>query len=690
MKQELKKFIETQKERFEKYDTGINWNDNKWDVRKWLPIRGNGKYLKFTDTSKNGLNFSEEYSSFMKAFCVYMYWKRRIGYIAINNYGVELTRHYKLIMYLRGETSPTQLTKWHFERALELRKEQGYKNLYDSISNLKLIADTLDELNIPDTKIQFEHRVKPNEAHYKHKELSKIEDDNYRDDTKLPSFELFSAYAKCTNNPINDNEEILLRTIDLLIATGQRGNEVAVIPFDCMVFREKRNKDGKLIRDENGNIIYSTGIKYYAEKNFEEKIHYLADQDIGFVCYVVQKLKILTKEAREVAKWQENNPNRVWDIDPCEIIDDDIVIKYLQYKSLDGLHLFLQKHNVKILGSFKVNDSKIKHSNGRRVLKRQCYKAGDIEQVLLKLIPDHNDFRVNNRGNVKTVLKTSEILSVRFNRAFAFKRRSSNIFKVFPHRTKLVEINQALGANPQLESIFERRGLTEADGSKIKTTSHSFRHWRNTIYHLTGMSNVQQALSLGRKDLSQNTFYQHETLREKTEQHRNFLNYSNTTEKLIHLRNGIREKKILGPMSDLYHKIKKQQNSNNAEEFLKTHANALHLTPYGGCTHDFSQTPCLKHLQCWNGCSHLHRLGGKEETNNLTKLLNSFEELIKHQEEQEIESIWNKGLRTKITNLKQALDMKLGNSPTPVFPNEKPLHGLKLKKSSIKNQNEKS
>lgn len=51
-------------------------------------------------------------------------------------------------------------------------------------------------------------------------------------------------------------------------------------------------------------------------------------------------------------------------------------------------------------------------------------------------------------------------------------------------RTELKEINAALGAVPGMESVFDRRNLVEADGSRIVLTSHQPRHWRNTLYEL--------------------------------------------------------------------------------------------------------------------------------------------------------------------------------------------------------------
>lgn len=684
----LTKFVEEQKAYFNDLNLEINWDDYKWDVSKWIPHRGSDKYLDFrTIKSKltelqSGKPIPPEYSDFMKSMALYLRRKRNTGFISIRNYVMEMRRLYTIVMAPRKEVSPTQLTRWHFEQAHQYRKEERYKNLYDSAANLKLIADTVDDLKILNSKISFEHGLKQKRSYHKVENLQQIYDDEQRDESKTPSMELFEAYAQCTNNPINDNEEILLRTIDLLIAMGQRGNEVTVIPLDCWVEKEKYDKKGVIVRDANGDPIKNYGIRYFAEKHHEPRIHYLSDQDVPFTRRAITRLEELTKEIREVAAWQEEN-GKIWPFEN-DVIDDDSLLKIMCFASPFGLHKYMERKQIETVKE-DCNMSRGVNHGGKRYLRRRWYKTNDIEAKLVDAKPDHFDFRVNENGNIKTVLKTSEILSIRFEGAYRFKERGTNLMRIFPHRTTLKEINYALGAVAGYQSIFERRDFTEADGSRMKTTSHSFRHWRNTIYQLTGMTNVQQALALGRKDITQNPYYQHETLREKTEEHRNFVSFNDNIEKINYLRKGIKSGSIKGPLASLYEKIKKEQNSENADEFLSTHASALHVTPFGGCTHDFSQTPCTKHLQCWNGCSNLHRTTESKENDRLESLLKELTKLYDNLgKKTDSNSVWLQDLKTKIDNLKKALDIKPINKPVQVFPDGEQLNLFSTRTSSVK------
>ena len=693
MKQ-IEKFIKNQKEWLEQSNYGIDWSSDKWITTQWLPHRGLDRGISFKvirssqeNTPAAGSSIPSEILDFFKALIVYMQRKRDSGFIATKNYVMELRRLYSLIMFSRNEDSPMNLTFWHFNELLETRKRDNYKNIYDAAVNIKLIADTIDSLNLLESSVDFEHLCKPEKSYYRIDRLSKIDDDNHRDDTKMPSMQAFEAYAYCSNNPISENEEVLLRTIDLLIAMGQRGNEVTCIPLDCWTESETYDDSGEIVKDSQGNPIKSYGIRYFAEKQFKPRIHYLSDYDVPFAKRAIERLKTLTEETRSVAKWQESNPGKIWNFE-SEIINDDLLISILRFKTVKNLHLFLKRNEIPVIIE-DTNPYRDPPSNGqRRIIKRNWYNVRHLDEKLNYLVPDHNDFGVIMNGKKETILKTSEILSIGFEGALSIKNRRENIYKIRPRRLSIRDLNNALGTTKISKSIFDVRELTEANGDRIKLSTHSFRHWRNTIYHLTGMTDVQQALALGRQDLSQNPYYQHTTLKEKTEKHRLFHLFNSSNEKLSYLKNGIKKGSISGPLQAVYTKIKREQNSETAEEFLNTHANALHITPYGGCTHDYSQSPCTKYLQCWNGCLHLHRTGNPEETKRLNELRKTLEiSLVKIKLEQSNATKWVMDLETKIENLKNAINLEAAGGSLQVFPNGRSMAPLP-KISSVKSENE--
>jgi hypothetical protein len=527
------------------------------------------------------------------------------------------------------------------------------------------VAELIDRKRLTFLPLQFQHGVLPKNQYLRYVSMTDPErhEKLRRDEDKLPSREALEAYAQCTNDPVNDGEEILLRTIDLLIAMGQRANEVACIPLDCWVEHPLKNGRGEIVADAHGSPIFEVGIRYYPEKHFETRIHWLADQDIPLARRAVTRLVDLTIEAREVARWQEENPGRLWEYSANQELHEDELLKTLGYASRRNLYLYLCV-NKKIKPSNEIAD---KYS--ARI--DRYYRAGDIEALLTPLLKDHIVLKQKVNGKWRIILRTSETLSIRFDGDFRFIR-SANLIKVLPKRTSLIEINSALGANLLTQSIFDRRKLTEADGSRIALTSHQPRHWRNTLYALAGMSNVQQALAMGRKKLDQNAVYQHTSLQERTESHHDFLAFSSIQEKLSFMHEGIRARRIIGGITDTYHHLKKTKDLVTAERFLSMHAQAMHVTPYGACAHDFSQAPCPKHLQCWNNCAHLHRTGAKGEQQHIHDQIRSSEmALVKMKENAAGEygaDVWVRELEKKVENMKKALRITPQGSPIKVFP----------------------
>ncbi|WP_047788769.1 hypothetical protein [Tenacibaculum mesophilum] len=238
----LDNFINEEKELFKIKGQNIVWDDITWDIETWLFHRGTNKLFSFKSKKRfskelpsyylktNGSPLPHPYIDFVKSCISYLKRTRNQKYASLYAYLNEFKRIY-IIMHMRGETSPEKLTRWHFEEVINYLKSINYKNLYDSATNLKVISNILDSKKITDHPINFIHNITPENHYYSKKEITKTDVD-YRNEDKLPSYEALKAYAECTNVPINPNEEILLRAIDLLIATGMRVNEVAFIPYD--------------------------------------------------------------------------------------------------------------------------------------------------------------------------------------------------------------------------------------------------------------------------------------------------------------------------------------------------------------------------------------------------------------------------------------------------------------------------
>ncbi|MCF7202516.1 hypothetical protein [Pseudomonas oligotrophica] len=688
-RQNLERFITQEQAIFRSLPISTQWSEPLWEIGNWLPQRDPGKHTLTFETHRQSLEKTGypapnkgplpfAFQDFSKALIVYLQRTRNLKFSMVVAYNIVVRRLYNPL-FERGVSDPALLTQGDFDRVVGFLRESGYKNFYDAISYLQVIADTIDNHQLTEIAIHFEHDARPEKR--RHDYISLHDPDRAvkqrKSNDRLPSLEAMEAYALCSNNPVSEGEEILLRVIDLLIATGQRGNEVAVIPFDCWVERNIKDSEGNIVVDAHGKPILECGIRYFAEKQFQSRVHWLAESDIPLAKRAIERLKALTSEQREIAIWQENNPGRIWKYPPEELLTDDQVMEWLGFSNEQeygrNLYLYLSRNGIFPHGS----ESPVQ----RGKIKRRRYLAGEIERLIAPKLKAHSVLTEYSAGKNRIVLRTSETLAICFDGQFRFGGRDENVFRAIPRRVTLVDINRALGADPRCPSIFARRSLVEADGSPICLTSHQPRHWRNTIYHLTGMSDVQQALALGRKRLEQNKYYQHSTIEEDTTAHQGFLTFNSYRDRIDFLHTEIRKGTIQGALTDSYHALLQSKGMTTAETFLTVHATALHITPFGGCVHDFSQAPCPKHLQCWNDCSHLHMLGTPSEKKNLQEQADRLAEsiiIMRNAGSGEAGSdVWLEDQEHKLKNLQKALASDVGKGTRQVFPSGRPITASK-------------
>lgn len=677
----LNNFIATERKICDSAYPEIHWDSDSWSILKLDPsyravpfdlvfnVNAQPIVGREVDQPIKKTPLPSPYIEFCKALVIYL--KRSLGVKAraIYAYLNEAKRLYN-VMYFRSETSPISLLNYHFQYLHDYLAEIGYVQLYDATTNLSKISSIIDSFGISVSETAYQTSEKPKRQHLK------VKHKDEEPEGKEFSRAAVEAYAIATNNPVSEGEEILLRTLDLLFAMGQRANEVTHIPLDCWVERVEKDAHGRIIRNpKSGEAINTYGIRYYAEKKALDRVHWLADQDVSFARRAVERLKILTKNARVVAKFQRMNPERMWDVDPSREMTFPEIVRYLSFATYYGLQSFIQK-----LGVITV-------TKGPLHIHRYC-KAGDIERSIManKVLGPHiaNTVALADDSG-KPVLYKEQLLSLAFDGDFRIKRKD-NLLRVVVVKLTVPDLNRALGADPRRESIFDRRGLTEADGSRIVMTTHMPRHWRNTLYEIAGMSEAQQALALGRADISQNPHYQHATIEEKNASLHEFINTRNPQKRLELFKEGIRDGAIQGSVPNTYNKLR-ARSSVEADEFLETHVMAAHVTPYGACSHDFSKAPCPKHLQCFDSCSHLHRTENPNEVIQLDELIamqgKNIDRMKKCGCDDAGADTWIEIEERKLKGMKAAREIPVSGSSIKIFPEGKVVNG-KRRQSAVR------
>lgn len=649
----LNNFVARQRQYFQQLNTSARWEDVRWGADPWLESRGiKPRHFPFTVLGTNA-PLPLPFDDFAKALLLAIYQQKRPKFAALTAYLIGIRRLFDRLS-AAGTLDPTALNGGHFHEVVEILKRQSYTNIYDAANCLAVIGAAIDKHGITTVPIGFVCQVQPSPPRLRHD--PKVEREALP--SKLPSKEAMVAYAQCTNNPINDREEILLRIIDLHIALGSRINESLLIPLDCWVEREICDNNNSIItRDSQAEAYVECGIRYYPEKGFEPSVHWLAESDVPLAKRAVARLALLTKDVRKTALWQHENPGRLWVTPPDSVISRSTVHEYVGAADLYNVDRILKKNGVVPVEIVRGNS---------------LYRAGDVERAFLKKRPT----QVALRRHDNVLLWLHECLCIGFTGFFRFKSREASVNYLMPTLVSFVDISAALG-NLNMESVFDRRDLTEADGTRISLRTHQSRHWRNTLYKMGGMTEIQQALAMGRKDVGQNTYYQHVALDTELAFHTAFVEFHSYHEKVKYLQAGIVNGKIRGALAETYHDLK-SRDPVRASEFLETHAGGVHVTLWGICTNDFSREPCAKHLQCFDNCGHLHRTDDAREAENLRKLLDlNIQVLARMEEESTAEAgadKWVEEQKRKISGIRKAIatgDRVVKTIPIQVFPGSK-------------------
>lgn len=638
-------FVARQRSYFNTLNITGQWEDSHWNADPWLETRGiKVRQFPFTVLGTN-TPLPYPFCDFAKALFLAIYQQKRPKFAAMAAYLIGIRRLYDSLS-TADDVNPSNLTYGHFHEVVEGLKRRNYKNLYDAVNCLEVLGTIIDKHRLAKLQIGFVGQVQAPPPRMRHD--PKVERESLP--SKLPSKEAMVAYAQCTNNPINEKEEILLRIIDLHIALGFRINESLLIPLDCWVERKiLDNKNTLVIEDGKDTANIECGIRYFPEKGFEPCVHWLADSDIPLAKRAVDRLTFLTRKVREIAAWQHDNPGRLWDIPPEKIVSRSFIRGFVEAAQAYNVDRILKKLGVKPVRKVKGNSE---------------YLAGDIERAFLPKRPK----QVAMQKEGKAFLTLHECLCIAFTGYFRFKERDESVNYLLPTLVSFADISGALG-NINAQSIFDRRNLTEADGSRISLRTHQSRHWRNTLYKLGGMTEIQQALAMGRRDMRQNSYYQHVALNSELAYHSAFVEFQSYHEKVNYLQAGIVNGKIRGALADTYHDLA-SRNPVEATEFLETHAGGVHVTLWGICTNDFSREPCAKHLQCFDNCGHLHRTADAKEAENLEKLLTlNLQVLTKMEAESSSEAgadKWVEEQKRKIAGIRKAI--AIGNQVTKTIP----------------------
>lgn len=521
-------------------------SDLNWDEPVWPNITVFAKLGIITRKPTQEEVLDSEFINFAKAYFRYQQGHRPTG---TKNESKALRAIEASLLQVNGNANIEGLSISVLDEAAELaRQHYSVGAAYHCGREIERLAQFLVENRLLSSAVQ--NWVNP---------IKRAEDKNKTGreakknrEEKLPSDIALNALAEIfANDPINERDIFTTSVFAMLMSAPSRITEVLALPADCEVFETDREG------------IERYGWRFFAGKGYEGDIKWIPTVMIGVAKTAVARVKILSENARRLAKWIETHPDRFYRHANCPDIADD--------KPLT------MKEACMALGFVCESKKQCRTALYNRGLAQEddVHTLNSLWQHTMAHLPDgfpwfDKDKRIKY-SNALFALNSNQFHGTRGCLPVELHKPTNNFF------------NNDLAPREALDgkhvSIFDRHGYRAENGDRVKLTSHQARHLLNTIAQRGGLSNLEIAKWSGRADVKQNRTYNHMTEYELV----------GMAERLD------LTKALFGPVGEVAKHLPVTMQEFNTLE----HA-AVHVTEYGYCVHDYTMSPCEKFRDCIN------------------------------------------------------------------------------------------
>lgn len=675
-------------------DAGVATKETAWDLAKfigdpsstirWLRDFGtelgaanamNNHLESSADDEKHKHPLSASWIDLIKAVVMDQLFSRRNSPQHIMS---NVVRPLRVLATCSPGTEPWELRATDVERAYEVAiGVQRCGKLGDLL--LGVVRYVLDANHIPDAGPLFPllpfsrktiHRLVPQTRTSNDSALTRLEERKRAN--RLPDERAFWELVRIvfTEQPQSYLDAIRFAMIKIMILTGLRVNEVALLPLDWKRSHEYFDADGTPAGSLGGHS-RCISLRYFAEKQkttwsdsvvLYENSQFVPIQFEEILTSVIEEISRISHPLRQTLRLQ-NETNRLlpW------YSQDDLVSALELYPRLTGNPVLVDGFSAELKEINKIYRSNfdsavfatLRHDQLNRA--QSSILAPAIYQFFRDLrkhvvprtvdgmtVPSEKKkikwaqiyFRIDEiesylhrvrltklPNTVKLKLSESELapwqlLMLVPKRPIAEGRSDgicdiANYYAVGRATDQLLQA--VLGGKPD-QSLFQKYGATDADRN-LSINTHSFRHLQNDELFRFGVADTIITKRFGRRSVTQSYDYDHRTLSEQLAHielppklELELGKKAATVAKLIKTGNAS------GPIVDSFKQIQTKQGDDAAFTFLRVEADGFHSTPYGHCLNSFTVDPCPKHLECFSGCRHMSSSGLPEHNENLIKL----------------------------------------------------------------------
>lgn len=483
---------------------------------------------------------------------------------------------------------------------------------------------------------------------------------------KLPEQRAFWELVRIvfTESPKTLNDALRFAMVKVLLFTGMRVGEVALLPLDWKRTRTYLDENGRLA-GESGGISEALLVRHFAEKQGTQALYettqFVPEMFRDELERALLKVEALTAPLRATLKAQYETGrlfpmyrpdqlvgavemyvrltgNPMWAKEPS----DEALAYVERYRQtwdpteLAGLRAALQGGNELSAAvsryfspenrarGLTLRDQAGEPNPGRGV-KRKFLRISDVEAfvhvAVPTKVPDLAPFTLDNG----TKLAPWEMLFLLPKRAVGAGRGETILDPTMTFSVGVVDevhLQSTLGdEHHSTQSLFHIYGQSE-DDRKLKLLSHSFRHLQNTELFRLGLADTIITKRFNRRSVAQSYEYDHRSLAEEMDQLElpdAWAEYLGDS-KALTVAKLVRAGRAEGPIVREFRRIQAEEGDEAALTFLAAEADGFHATPYGYCLNSFTVDPCPKHLECFSGCRHLSATNLPENHRNIIQL----------------------------------------------------------------------
>jgi hypothetical protein len=556
--------------KLETFGKDLDFDSLVWDLTPALgPVQGHARNLRFTKWGEgHQLRWNEPLSEpialFTRAYVRHRWSEKAKGTLdaslrAFRALDVVITdRQIPSVVLLDGEVLAAALR--------ELETRSGLDAVYAAARELEQIAGVLNKAVLTVVPVRFKSWI--GKPALDSTRIGAAFDE--RRMSKLPSPEAIRALGAIFGLATEPGDRVVIDVMAVLTSQPDRIGEALSLPVDCEVEE-----------DYDGKRVY--GLRWLNKKGAPPTVKWVSEEMEPVIREAIGRLKSMSERGRKIAAWYEAHPTSLY-LDP-----EHEHLRNQEWLSREEATAIIWRGPVArtvlnmMLDNNKIPKEKVKsEANGRQVLR---VRFADIERYVVSKLPPGFPLLDRNYN-----LKFSDAMCV-----FPADSLHGNKTEWRCMITRLThsQINARIQLNnsPRADSIFERFGFHESDGSPIRFHTHMLRHYLNTMAQDAGLSQLDIALISGRKVVAQNASYDHVSAERRLQQ--------------------ARERGAQPFEVSTYGASPARHEPISLKDVGKFRSIAFHMSEVGACAHDFAMTPCTLHRDCLN-CDEMFCIKGDD------------------------------------------------------------------------------